>query len=78
MATNYINAPSISSESLWKMSADEFNNWRRINDYPRIIKFLIDRVPRFKDWMIDQQVTDELMLELTPSNFLREKENLCI
>ncbi|RLD57533.1 MAG: hypothetical protein DRJ01_13750 [Bacteroidetes bacterium] len=70
----YIEAPKIQADLLWKMTPEEFNNWRKINDYPRIVGFLKEKLPRFIDWMNNQNITDEMLIEHSPSNFLRERK----
>ena len=67
-----IQAPKISSQQLWGMSDIDFNDWRRKNDYPRIILFLKSRLPEFESWMTEQNVTDELLIKHSPSSFLIE------
>ena len=41
----YIAAPIIDAKKLWEMNADDFNSWRKINDYPRIVSFFKEKLP---------------------------------
>lgn len=66
-----IAAPQAPLGLLWGMKGEDFNDWRRKNDYPRIIKYFKDRVEDFNLWMDDQQVTDELLLKYSVSRFIR-------
>jgi hypothetical protein len=72
----YIKAPTVQANSLWNMSPADFNNWRRKNDYPRIISFLHNKLPLFDEWMIDQELSDAILIEHSPSSFLRERDLL--
>lgn len=69
----FIKAPLIGAKSLWTMKPDDFNNWRKENDYPRIILFFKHKLPLFKEWMDDQKISDEILIEHSPSSFLHEK-----
>jgi len=60
------------------MTPEEFNSWRREFDYPRIISFLKDHLTCFPDWIQEQNVTDEDLLEFAPAVFLREAKNIKI
>ena len=44
-----INAPAIEPLHLWRMSAEDFNTWRKRYDFPRIVRTINDsiRVIRF-------------------------------
>ena len=53
----------------YSMDDDVFNEWRRKNDFPRVISFLFEALPNFKQWTDEQQITDELMF-FGPAKFL--------
>lgn len=36
---------------LWSLSAKEFNEWRKVNDIPRLFNFFIDKLPDFNVWV---------------------------
>lgn len=35
---------------------EQFNEWRRENDYPRIWELLVASLPHFDDWMAEQKI----------------------
>lgn len=72
----YIDAPQIDSSQLWNMTAEDFNMWRRKNDYPRIIAFLKNKLPQFEDWMSIQKVSDDILIEQSPSKFLKQEKKI--
>ena len=74
----YIYAPKVDVKILWEMNADDFNSWRKINDYPRIVSFFKDKLPLFKEWMIDQSVSDDFLIEYTPSKLIQEVDKVYI
>lgn len=56
----------------WITWSDErFNNWRRENDFPRIVEFLIEALPNFLDWLDSQEglSKDELIYH-GPARFI--------
>lgn len=67
-----IQAPKIDPRSLWSMSPEDFNAWRRKHDYPRIISALKLKLPEFGAWQQEQKVDDELLIIHSPSTFLKE------
>lgn len=71
-----IPAPIIAPNELWQMNGDEFNEWRRNHDYPRIISFLKRRIEHFEDWMNDEGVNDDLLLRYSPAAFLKDESVL--
>lgn len=75
---NYIAAPEIDAKTLWKLSPDEFNEWRKKNDYPRIIAFLKLKLPSFEEWMQDQNITDDILIEFSPSKLIQEIDKVYI
>lgn len=77
-SNNYILAPKIDVKILWEMSAHDFNLWRKINDYPRIISFFKKRLPKFSDWMEEQSVSDEMLIEYSPSKLMQEIDKVYI
>jgi hypothetical protein len=73
MSEPTIYAPKISAAELWGMTPEVFNAWRKLNDYPRIIAFLKSFFPKFSEWMDDQKISDEDLIEHTPSLFLADQ-----
>lgn len=54
----------------WK--DEEFNNWRRKYDYPRIVAFLFKSLPYFSLWLSEQDgLTEQDMLFHGPSRFIK-------
>jgi len=54
----------------WK--DDDFNNWRRQHDFPRIVEFLFDSLPYFSLWLSEQVgLTEADLLFHGPSRFIR-------
>jgi hypothetical protein len=54
----------------WK--DEEFNNWRREHDFPRIVEFLFDSLPYFSLWLSEQQgLTEQDLLFHGPARFIR-------
>jgi Ion channel len=76
MVDNKIYAPKIDITQLWQMSADEFNDWREKNDYPRIINFLKRKLPDFEVWMMEQELFDDILIKYSPSTFLKDQSQL--
>lgn len=76
MVDNKIYAPKIDPKIFWDMSVSDFNSWRRENDYPRIIDFLKKKLLHFDSWMSDQEVTDSILINYSPSSFLRDQSML--
>lgn len=57
---------------IWTTWSDErFNNWRRENDFPRIVEFLVEALPNFLDWLEHQDglSKDDLMYH-GPARFI--------
>ncbi len=76
MDIDRIDAPKIEASVLWCMSPDEFNSWRREFDYPRIITFLKENVVCFSDWLKEQKITEQELLEFGPAVFLKENRDV--
>ncbi|MCT4613783.1 MAG: potassium channel family protein [Marinifilaceae bacterium] len=69
------NNPTPKPEELWQLSAERFVEWRKINDFPRLLKHFENRLLLFKEWKSDNGLTDEIILstgKLTP--FLEHKK----
>lgn len=44
---------------LWGMQPDAFNEWRIVNDLPRLLVFLKENIPLFPTWMQTFGISDE-------------------
>jgi hypothetical protein len=64
-------APKVNALAMWQMKPEDFNAWRRLHDYPRIIEVIKKALPEFESWMENQDITDELLIEYSPSIFLK-------
>lgn len=54
----------------WK--DEDFNNWRRKHDFPRIVEFLFDSLPYFSLWLSEQVgLTEKDLLFHGPARFIR-------
>lgn len=71
-------APSITSKELWDKTPDEFNLWRRENDYPRIINYLKNNLTNFTEWMKEQQISDNDFLEFGIAIFIKPEKCIMI
>ncbi|WP_437312345.1 hypothetical protein [Sorangium sp. So ce388] len=67
-----VRAPRVAPIDLWKLSANEFNTWRKANDFPRIVAYFQNRLARFREWQTIFGVTDEHLVEFGPGRFLRD------
>lgn len=63
---------------LWRLSPDEFNEWRRNNDYPVILNLFEKKLPYFIDWMNDQGITRALIFEHGIARFVSTEEPLLL
>lgn len=55
-----------------KMSCEEFNQWRRTYDFPRIFDFLVEALPDFLDWLKDQKNIEKSdLIYHGPAKFIR-------
>jgi hypothetical protein len=64
-------APIIDPNYLWNLSPDEFNQWRREYDFPRIIKYCKLKLNKFKEWQRYFDISDDDMLLFGPGIFLK-------
>ncbi len=69
-----IDAPNIKPLELWQMSAAEFNDWRKKNDYPRIVNYFKDHLNEFNTWLTEFHIDENELLELGVANFLVMEE----
>ncbi|MDD2864718.1 MAG: potassium channel family protein [Methylococcales bacterium] len=63
---------------LWGLSPDDFNEWRRNNDYPVILDLFEQKLPYFIDWMNDQGITRSLIFEHGIARFVSTEEPLLL
>ncbi|WP_134706017.1 potassium channel family protein [Rahnella sp. CJA17(1/100)] len=60
---------------LWEMSPEEFNKWRRNNDYPRLFEAFKSTLPFFNEWMQETNITKEIMFAHGLGVFIGAEEN---
>jgi hypothetical protein len=41
----------MTSTQLWNLSPKDFNEWRRLNDLPKLFSFFQERLPQFNNWV---------------------------
>lgn len=51
--------PMFSKEALWGMGSQEFNDWRKKYDFPRIVAFMQQECNGFMQWQEEQKITNE-------------------
>jgi ion channel len=69
------NNPKPDMMDLWALSPDRFYEWRKLNDFPRLLNHFDDKLILFKEWKEDNKLTNEVIIDtgyLTP--FLENKK----
>jgi hypothetical protein len=69
-----IGAPAIASNELWQMNPNEFNKWRKNNDYPRIVDYFKNNLREFKTWLTEFHIDENELINLGIWNFLVMEE----
>jgi hypothetical protein len=54
----------------WEMNYDEFNKWRKENDFPRILKFFQDNLKDFLAWQKEFLITNDDLIDKGIADFL--------
>jgi hypothetical protein len=73
LAKEIVKHPKLEPLDLWLLPQYPFNIWRRKYDYPRLIESIKRRRPDFLEWMADQGITDEYLLNGYLSDFFENK-----
>jgi len=73
LAEEVIKYPELEPLDLWLLPQYPFDVWRRKYDYPRLLESIRRRKPDFKEWMLDQGITDEHLLSGYLSDFFENK-----
>nr|WP_299385466.1 potassium channel family protein [Allomuricauda sp.] len=68
-----IDEKELSALDLWLLPQYVFDEWRKKHDYPRILDNFKRRLPRFKEWMKEFELTDDILMDGYISDFLRFK-----
>jgi uncharacterized protein YjbI with pentapeptide repeats len=64
--------PNESIYELWEMEPEEFNQWRRDNDLPKLLEFFKEALPHFEEWQTVNVIDDATFLAPTGQvRFLR-------
>lgn len=69
------NNPKPDIYDLWALSEDRFIEWRRINDFPKLLNHFDKTLLLFKEWKTENNLTNEIIIksgEITP--FLENKK----
>ena len=64
---------NLTAEDLWLLPQYVFDEWRKKNDYPRILDNFKRRLNRFQEWMDNYSLTDEILMDGYISEFIRHK-----
>lgn len=56
-------------EEFWEMTADEFNAWRKQEDFPRILDFFRTQLNGFTDWQNEYGIDNDYLIEEGISEF---------
>jgi len=48
----------MNQKDLWSLTPDEFNQWRKENDLPRLLAFFKGYLPFFSEWLDEFGITD--------------------
>lgn len=73
LANEIIKHEELTSLDLWLLPQYPFDEWRRKYDYPKLIQSIKDNQPDFIDWMAEQGVTDDYLLNGYLSDFFETK-----
>jgi len=58
------------TRKLWALPPEQFNNWRRKNDYPVILDLFKKKLPNFTDWMKIQNISENIIFEKGIARFV--------
>ena len=59
---NKLNMIPINKSDIWKLSASDFNQWRRENDLPKLMDFFSESLPYFSEWQKKHKLTNEIII----------------
>jgi hypothetical protein len=66
-----IKPPAVDINFLWSLRPEQFNAWRRENDFPRLLEFMKSQWKGFIEWQAETGIPDQAFIHLGPSFFLR-------
>lgn len=73
MSEEILKYPELTAIDLWLLPQEPFNAWRKKYDYPNLLENIKSNQWRFKDWMQEQNLTDDLLIDGYVSSFLKHK-----
>ena len=70
----------MNATELWQLSPEQFNEWRRENDYPLIWDLLVTSLPHFGDWMAEQKIEKSVIFQIGIARFISSRcvLSLCV
>ena len=70
----------MNATELWQLSPEQFNEWRRENDYPLIWTLLVASLPHFGDWMTEQKIEKSVIFQIGIARFISSRSvlSLCV
>nr|WP_244906923.1 hypothetical protein [Aeromonas bestiarum] len=70
----------MNATELWQLSPEQFNEWRRENDYPLIWDLLVASLPYFGDWMTEQKIEKSVIFQIGIARFISSRSvlSLCV
>lgn len=70
----------MNATELWQLSPEQFNEWRRENDYPLIWDLLVASLPYFSDWMAEQKIEKSVIFQIGIARFISSRSvlSLCV
>ncbi len=74
LAEEIVNHEVLTSLDLWLLPQYPFDQWRRKYDYPFLLQNIQDNQTDFSQWMTEQGITDEHLLNGYFSDFFESKE----
>jgi len=69
-----INNPNLSSEKLWTLTENNFHQWRKKFDYPKLLNSLNAKFPSFVQWKQEFGINDEMIMECSVTDFVSYKK----
>jgi hypothetical protein len=63
-----IEKPELTPEEIWSIRPENFYEWRKKYDYPRILNYFSQKLNGFEDWKKESKLTDDLLMSFGISN----------
>lgn len=68
----------MSAEKFWTMEPEQFNSWRKQNDYPRLFEVFRKKLPHFDTWLSNESLNTEIIFDNGFARFLGTNEPLIL